>query len=81
MHNFQGQKHFWTKCVQIGFFLKIINFALLIINIKILSNFKNNGAHLVEKKDIWKKQRLSIFKVWVFSAYKNIFYLCQALSM
>jgi hypothetical protein len=27
-------------------------FALLIINVKILYNFKRNGAHLVEKKDI-----------------------------
>jgi hypothetical protein len=25
--------------------------------------FKRNGAHLVEKKDVWEKQRLSILEV------------------
>jgi hypothetical protein len=43
--------------------------------------FKRNGAHLVEKKDIWKKQGLSTLEVWVFWTYKNIFDLCTALSM
>jgi hypothetical protein len=42
--------------------------------------FKMNGAYLVGKKDV-KKKRLSILKVWVLQTCKNIFDLCQALSM
>jgi hypothetical protein len=36
-----------------------------------------NGAHLVEEKDVWEKQELSIIEVWVFWTTKNIFDLCQ----
>jgi len=35
--------------------------------------FKRNDAHLVEKKDVWKKQGLSTIEVWMLWTYKNIF--------
>jgi hypothetical protein len=38
---FQGQKHFWAKCAQIGYnfiFYQFISFAFLIINVKIIFN-------------------------------------------
>jgi hypothetical protein len=50
------------------------HFPLLIINVKIPPIFKRNGAHLVFKKNVWKKQELSIFKVWVFWTCINIFW-------
>jgi hypothetical protein len=31
--------------------------------LKCSPNFRKNGAHLVEKKDVLKKQKLSILKV------------------
>jgi hypothetical protein len=43
--------------------------------------FKMNGAHLVGKKDVWKKQKLSTFEVWMLWTCKNIFDLCQVLIM
>jgi hypothetical protein len=73
IHKFQGQKYFWTKCVQMGYkknFINSIPFALLIINVKILSNFQKEQYTFGIKKNIWKKQGLSIFKVWVFEHVK-----------
>jgi hypothetical protein len=57
-------------------------FALLIINVKIFKPiFKRNSTHLVEKKDVWKKQGLSTLEVWMFWTCNFFFDLCQALSM
>ncbi len=56
-------------------------FSLLIIKIKILFTFQKEWCTFGRKKDVWKKQGLSILKVWVFWICKNIFDLCQTLSI
>jgi hypothetical protein len=58
IHNFQGQKHFWTKCVQMGYIKKFIDsspFAFLIMNVKILSNFEKECCTFGRKKGCLKK--------------------------
>jgi len=51
--------------------------------LKIPSNFQKDKCTFDWKKyiDVWKKQRLSIIKVWMFWTCENIFDLCQPLSM
>jgi len=34
--------------------------------------FKRNGADLVEKKNVWKKQGLFTFKVWFVSNFGHV---------
>jgi hypothetical protein len=41
--------------------------------LKLSPIFKKNGAHLVETKDIWKKQGMSTLEIWMFWTCKNIF--------
>jgi len=40
--------------------------------------FKKNDAHLVEKKDVWKKEGLSILKVWVLWTCKKHFWFVSS---
>ncbi len=46
-------------------FISSSPFALLIINVKILSNFQKDWCTFGRKNDVWKKQGLSIFEVRV----------------
>ncbi len=80
---FQGQKHVWTKCAQIGYEKKIINcpFALLLINVKILFNFQKEWCTFGRKKGGWRKKECLFLKFQCFEYAKNIFDLCQALNM
>jgi hypothetical protein len=60
IHNFQGQFFFWAKCVQLGynfFFIASNPFALLIINVKILSNFQNEWCTFGRKKNTFEKNK------------------------
>jgi len=41
--------------------------------LKLSAISNKNGVHLVENKDIWKKQKMSTFKIWMFWTCKNIF--------
>jgi len=56
IHNFQGQKHFSTKCVQMGYKKNVssILFALLIINVQILSNLKKEWYTFGKEKHLKK---------------------------
>jgi len=54
------QKHFWTKCVQMGYktiFISSSPFAFLIINVKIFSNFQKEWCTFGKKKGCLKKTR------------------------
>jgi hypothetical protein len=59
IHNFQGQKHFWTKCAKMGYKKKFISsslFVFLIVNVKILFNFQKEWCTFGrKKKNVWKK--------------------------
>jgi len=69
IHNFQGQKHFWTKCAQMGYIKKFINsspFALIIINVKILSNFQKEWCTISRKKDVEKNKDCPFSKLSAF---------------
>jgi hypothetical protein len=74
---FSRSKHFWTKCAQMGYknnFISSSPFSLLIINAKILSNFQKEWCTFGRKKNVWKKQGLSIIKVWVLLNMQNHFW-------
>ncbi len=63
--NFQGQKHFWTRCAQKGYIKKFIGsspFAFLIMNVKILSNFQKECCTFGRKKRCLKKIRIVHFQ-------------------
>jgi hypothetical protein len=63
-------------------FINSSPFALLIINVKILSNFQKECCTFGRKKDVWKKKGLSIFRVlsvlnmqthfWFVSNFHNV---------
>jgi hypothetical protein len=57
------------------------NKILLIINVKIFSIFKRNGAHLVEKKGRLKKTKIVCYRDLKALNMQNKIKLCQALSM
>jgi hypothetical protein len=57
------------------------NKILLIINVKIFSIFKRNGAHLVEKKGRLKKTTIVSYRDLKALNMQNKIKLCQALSM
>jgi hypothetical protein len=44
-------------------FINSSHFALIIINVKILSNFQKEWWAFGRKKDVWKKQGLSTLEV------------------
>jgi hypothetical protein len=74
--HFQGQKHIWMKCAQIGydFFFISCHFPLLIINVKILFNFQKGWCTFGRIKEHWKKKKeCSFFKFECFEY--AIFYL------
>jgi len=47
-------------------FMSSSPFALLIINLKILSNFQKEWCTFGKRKDVWKKHGLTNLEVWVF---------------
>jgi hypothetical protein len=67
--NCQCQKHFWTKCIQMGykfFFISSSPFAFLIINVKVFFNFLKEWCTFGSKKRCSKKLRIVHF--WGLSA-------------
>jgi hypothetical protein len=56
VHNFQSQKHIWTKSVKMCYKQKFHQFYLLKSSILgWTTNLKRNASHLIWKKDIWSK--------------------------
>jgi hypothetical protein len=54
---------------------------ILSLMIKSSSIFKKNGAHLIEKKEVWKNKDCPLYRFKCFEHEKNIFDSCQALNM
>jgi hypothetical protein len=46
--------------------------------LKSSSIFKRTNAHFVKKKDVWKKQKLSTFEVWVVWRQKKHFWFVSS---
>jgi len=85
IHNFQGQKHFWAKCAQFNYKEKIYQFkSFFRSNYQFKHHFQFSKWMLhiwYKKKTFEKKQKLSIFKVWVLWTCNFLKNLCQALNM
>ncbi len=81
IHNFKVKNTFEPNVLKwvIKKIIKLSPFAFLIINVKIDFNFQKELCTFgIKKMDVWEKQRLSTFKIWMFWHTKT-FFICVKL--